>query len=372
VIFDVEVAFFFPWAEVFGKANAIANAPKPQEGSPTEYRDLRDLAEKVVDLSIPIRIEDRKDNDPARDRIRNPRGIGDYSRWLGLSRMTPEEFESIKKFRGPSLQLLQTLTDTQFEGLQKMDEKQRATMAEQAAALNRTIDTVGSEQKKGYEKLLVMARKEPKLKPALDAVAAQMTDIPRMLKRLTLDELRRLRPDQVRMVVTTGLNPAAAPFQVLRQALGEDIDAYEQDVPRYQAMITEQANRTLAALRASGTAEQERLWLALSPTSMDTIGNFTSEQAEALQNVTSGAISGIYRSMMDKAQEEARTLAWLAFWEIFVFFGVLLVGFAYLWKRGDLAWVRSTAAERLDHLAAGAAAAERNSGPTVPAAPARH
>ena len=27
-------------------------------------------------------------------------------------------------------------------------------------------------------------------------------------------------------------------------------------------------------------------------------------------------------------------------------FGVLLVGFAYLWKRGDLDWVRSTAAEQ--------------------------
>src|SRR5262245_53714978 len=27
VIFDVEVAFFFPWAEVFGKANSIANDP---------------------------------------------------------------------------------------------------------------------------------------------------------------------------------------------------------------------------------------------------------------------------------------------------------------------------------------------------------
>ena len=25
VIFDVEVAFFFPWAVVFGKANALAN-----------------------------------------------------------------------------------------------------------------------------------------------------------------------------------------------------------------------------------------------------------------------------------------------------------------------------------------------------------
>jgi NADH-quinone oxidoreductase subunit A len=39
------------------------------------------------------------------------------------------------------------------------------------------------------------------------------------------------------------------------------------------------------------------------------------------------------------------SLAWLAFWDILVFFGVLLVGFAYLWKRGDLDWVRSMEAE---------------------------
>jgi NADH-quinone oxidoreductase subunit A len=44
--------------------------------------------------------------------------------------------------------------------------------------------------------------------------------------------------------------------------------------------------------------------------------------------------------------QEARSLAWLALAEIAVFFGVLLVGFAYLWHRGDLAWVRSLAAER--------------------------
>jgi NADH-quinone oxidoreductase subunit A len=45
-------------------------------------------------------------------------------------------------------------------------------------------------------------------------------------------------------------------------------------------------------------------------------------------------------------QEAAHKLAWFAFWDILVFFGVLLVGFAYLWKRGDLNWVRSTAAEK--------------------------
>jgi len=44
--------------------------------------------------------------------------------------------------------------------------------------------------------------------------------------------------------------------------------------------------------------------------------------------------------------QAARSLAWLAFWDILIFFGVLLVGFAYLWKRGDLDWVRSTLAEQ--------------------------
>jgi NADH-quinone oxidoreductase subunit A len=43
----------------------------------------------------------------------------------------------------------------------------------------------------------------------------------------------------------------------------------------------------------------------------------------------------------------AGRFAWLAMIDMAVFFGVLLVGFAYLWRRGDLNWVRSTAAERL-------------------------
>jgi NADH-quinone oxidoreductase subunit A len=42
----------------------------------------------------------------------------------------------------------------------------------------------------------------------------------------------------------------------------------------------------------------------------------------------------------------ARSVAWIALLDIGVFFGVLLVGFAYLWRRGDLNWVRSLATER--------------------------
>jgi NADH-quinone oxidoreductase subunit A len=43
------------------------------------------------------------------------------------------------------------------------------------------------------------------------------------------------------------------------------------------------------------------------------------------------------------------TLGVLAFLDLLVFFGVLLVGFAYLWKRGDLEWVRSVAAQVKDN-----------------------
>lgn len=43
--------------------------------------------------------------------------------------------------------------------------------------------------------------------------------------------------------------------------------------------------------------------------------------------------------------EAMHSLAWIAFADIMVFFGVLLVGFAYLWRRGDLDWVRSIAGQ---------------------------
>ncbi|HEX3148755.1 MAG TPA: NADH-quinone oxidoreductase subunit A, partial [Gemmataceae bacterium] len=43
--------------------------------------------------------------------------------------------------------------------------------------------------------------------------------------------------------------------------------------------------------------------------------------------------------------ESAKSLAEVAFLDILIFFGVLLVGFAYLWKRGDLEWVRSMAGQ---------------------------
>ncbi len=40
-------------------------------------------------------------------------------------------------------------------------------------------------------------------------------------------------------------------------------------------------------------------------------------------------------------QQTARRMALASLWDIGVFFAVLMVGFAYVWRRGDLDWVRS-------------------------------
>src|SRR5213076_2492038 len=45
VIFDVEVAFFFPWAEVFGKANNVAAIRSKPEGE-----ELRAYGKQVEEL----------------------------------------------------------------------------------------------------------------------------------------------------------------------------------------------------------------------------------------------------------------------------------------------------------------------------------
>jgi NADH-quinone oxidoreductase subunit A len=45
-------------------------------------------------------------------------------------------------------------------------------------------------------------------------------------------------------------------------------------------------------------------------------------------------------------QESSRRLAFISIFDIAAFFGVLLVGFAYVWKRGDLDWVRAVSRDR--------------------------
>jgi NADH-quinone oxidoreductase subunit A len=95
--------------------------------------------------------------------------------------------------------------------------------------------------------------------------------------------------------------------------------------------------------------ELEQKWAELRKT--DPRALLPKEESQELDRL------GSFQRIADQTASQARLLGWLALVEILVFFGVLLVGFAYLWHRGDLAWVRSLAAER------------SSSGPTPPRVP---
>jgi NADH-quinone oxidoreductase subunit A len=65
--------------------------------------------------------------------------------------------------------------------------------------------------------------------------------------------------------------------------------------------------------------------------------------------MTADQLQSLYQQrpdLVEQATAGGSNLAWVAFFDVLFFFGVLLVGFAYLWKRGDLDWVRSTAAQK--------------------------
>ena len=59
--------------------------------------------------------------------------------------------------------------------------------------------------------------------------------------------------------------------------------------------------------------------------------------SEKLLNVAPGTLN----SSQAISAETALSLGFAGMIDILVFFGVLLVGFAYVWKRGDLDWVRA-------------------------------
>ncbi len=48
-----------------------------------------------------------------------------------------------------------------------------------------------------------------------------------------------------------------------------------------------------------------------------------------------------FSSAVPISPESAQTFSYMGAIDILIFFGVLLVGFAYVWQRGDLEWVRA-------------------------------
>lgn len=56
--------------------------------------------------------------------------------------------------------------------------------------------------------------------------------------------------------------------------------------------------------------------------------------------------SGAYESAEQVIKLGSKQLAWLTIVDIVIFFTILIVGFAYVWKRGDLDWVRAVSEQR--------------------------
>ncbi len=67
------------------------------------------------------------------------------------------------------------------------------------------------------------------------------------------------------------------------------------------------------------------------PATLNTKANVSSDPAEQAEKIVHAGF---------------QQLAWLTIVDIIAFFAVLLVGFAYVWKRGDLDWVRAVGKER--------------------------
>ena len=70
---------------------------------------------------------------------------------------------------------------------------------------------------------------------------------------------------------------------------------------------------------------------------------FTQEQ---LAEKGIDAAAGSAAAAEELVRQTAANIAWTSFADICVFFAVLMVGFAYVWRRGDLDWVRAVTSQQ--------------------------
>jgi NADH-quinone oxidoreductase subunit A len=120
--------------------------------------------------------------------------------------------------------------------------------------------------------------------------------------------------------------PAADADEAARAKYKADLEAYAAALNAYAAAVLD-----LAAPPSGG--EEDRQFLEWK--------RYQEMRAVTAEQLAARTEPPLRASEVENKQADARVLAWLAFGEVLIFFGVLLVGFAYLWRRGDLAWVRS-------------------------------
>jgi NADH:ubiquinone oxidoreductase subunit 3 (subunit A) len=270
VIFDVEVAFFFPWAEVFGKSNTTV----AEQTMPADFQSMKAYSTRMVELAPEVA------DTPAAALYRR------------LSSMNAADFERAKALAvaapGKDLRPIHDASRRALAGLANTPANAGERRARELLLL---VDT---------EKQLTALREDGPAALFPNSVDANSRELFRMVATMNAGEYAAFRRIAAAEGDVRSLKAAA------RTTLADLPDGTERRA--YLALLAVKDDFQLQALRAKGVPLT---------------------QAEFKQNQTT-----------------ASSLSWVALFEIAAFFGVLLVGFAYLWKRGDLAWVRSLQAER--------------------------
>jgi NADH-quinone oxidoreductase subunit A len=393
VIFDVEVAFFFPWAEVFGKANALnANAVQtstaPQGSSfsalgemlgfgsnsanaqgtktPPTAAQYNKLAKNVLDLGTPTALmapsipKDQPKTEPMRQ------AMG----WMALEKATANGKESTlalarelkEQKTKPIYLLLQTTRPEFFEIMQKLTPEVVKKMEGPAKRFGETLSRIEAEQMQGgkdfvaaYSKYLENPKKTRVRPVPLDTVQVTLNAVPentsRELRTRSVGEMKA-GPQAVSLNVLGQLgDPMTKQPPPFRTFVPEAVDAVRELEDKHHKLLSDE----IAVLQKSmvevltplvaGTPLAEHLANFVDRMSWDnwnTLTVLTPEQIEGLANLDQYLLKALDDRIIQETQDTSKSLAWMALGEIIVFFGVLLVGFVYLWKRGDLEWVRTT------------------------------
>jgi hypothetical protein len=158
-------------------------------------------------------------------------------------------------------------------------------------------------------------------------------------RKKLLDDLDKQRTDLEKEPIYVGDKKKKADKDIAaaketRKKQLEQIAEQRKEIEKQEGLSSEEKKKRLEEFRAQHPDEAHRLTLSkqLLPSGL------TSNETDRLKLTR---IKGTEVVPIEPA--EAATWAQIAFLDIMVFFGVLLVGFAYVWRRGDIDWVRAFA-----------------------------
>ncbi|MFM7149382.1 MAG: hypothetical protein ACKO23_06030, partial [Gemmataceae bacterium] len=351
IALTVVAAFFFPWAQVFGKANAISWASVPTaQSTPADYRAF---ASKVVDLACPVGSVTATPLTPG---IRSGTGL-ERSLWTKRANLSDEELLAFRGLDAPTSEVLRSLGNKAGEQARSLTAEQLALVKRHGTALNEQIDRINGEQKESLKNMGASLKGLPKERyEALDRslgggtgplgggnrpVVADLLavgvdgllndlgmrpDVLRnMLSNKSVQELQRLNPVDAELLG----GPAGGTLRTLQKVIPDQIKAMLDQGRKHRDDLMATAAIAEAELTKSGPQQRE-LWQALTPRALKTMGGLSATGLEQVRSLTPEGILAMRSDLVPGAKSTAENLSLMALFEFLFFIGVLLAGLAYL------------------------------------------